>query len=68
MDARDALAAADPDWSGAPTAASSTLTDPAARPRRSRGGRSSPRAGGEGMVVKPLDFVARGRRGLVQPA
>ncbi len=25
-------------------------------------------AGGEGMVVKPLDFVARGRHGLVQPA
>jgi protein phosphatase len=25
-------------------------------------------AGGEGMVVKPMDFVARGRRGLVQPA
>jgi protein phosphatase len=25
-------------------------------------------AGGEGMVVKPLEFVARGRRGLVQPA
>jgi len=24
--------------------------------------------GGEGMVVKPLDFVARGRRGIVQPA
>jgi len=24
--------------------------------------------GGEGMVVKPLDFVVRGRRGLVQPA
>jgi protein phosphatase len=23
--------------------------------------------GGEGMVVKPLDFVARGRRGIVQP-
>jgi protein phosphatase len=23
--------------------------------------------GGEGMVVKPLDFVVRGRRGLVQP-
>jgi protein phosphatase len=23
--------------------------------------------GGEGMVVKPLSFVARGRRGLVQP-
>jgi protein phosphatase len=25
-------------------------------------------AGGEGMVVKPLEFLARGRRGLVQPA
>jgi protein phosphatase len=24
--------------------------------------------GGEGMVVKPLEFIARGRRGLVQPA
>ncbi len=24
--------------------------------------------GGEGMVVKPLDFVARGQRGLAQPA
>jgi protein phosphatase len=24
--------------------------------------------GGEGMVVKPYDFVARGKRGLVQPA
>ena len=24
--------------------------------------------GGEGMVVKPLDFVSRGRRGLAQPA
>jgi protein phosphatase len=25
-------------------------------------------AGGEGMVVKPLQFVTRNRRGLVQPA
>ena len=24
--------------------------------------------GGEGMVLKPMDFVARGRRGLTQPA
>lgn len=24
--------------------------------------------GGEGMVVKPLDFIARGPRGLIQPA
>lgn len=25
-------------------------------------------AGGEGMVVKPLDFIVRGRRGIAQPA
>jgi len=24
--------------------------------------------GGEGMVVKPLDFLARGKRGIIQPA
>src|SRR5262249_50838724 len=24
--------------------------------------------GGEGMVVKPLEFIVKGRRGLVQPA
>ncbi|MBC7795562.1 MAG: polynucleotide kinase-phosphatase, partial [Pyrinomonadaceae bacterium] len=24
--------------------------------------------GGEGMVVKPLDFIARGKRGVIQPA
>jgi hypothetical protein len=24
--------------------------------------------GGEGMVIKPLDFVVRGKKGLVQPA
>jgi protein phosphatase len=26
------------------------------------------RRGGEGMVLKPFDFIVRGRRGLVQPA
>ena len=25
-------------------------------------------SGGEGMVVKPLDFIASGKRGLIQPA
>ena len=28
---------------------------------------TGPGRGGEGMVVKPLDFVARGRRGIAQP-
>ncbi|MEO1173257.1 MAG: polynucleotide kinase-phosphatase, partial [Myxococcota bacterium] len=26
------------------------------------------RSGGEGMVVKPLDWLVRGKKGLVQPA
>jgi protein phosphatase len=30
--------------------------------------RQNQASGGEGMVVKPLDFVMRGKRGLVQPA
>jgi len=25
-------------------------------------------AGGEGMVVKPFDFIARGKKGILQPA
>jgi protein phosphatase len=25
-------------------------------------------AGGEGMVVKPLEFISRGQKGLLQPA
>ncbi|MGF6809017.1 hypothetical protein OKW30_004143 [Paraburkholderia sp. Clong3] len=25
-------------------------------------------SGGEGMVVKPLEFIARGKKGLLQPA
>src|SRR5262249_24375935 len=32
------------------------------------GGERVAAAGGEGVVVKPLDFVARGPKGLVQPA
>ena len=34
----------------------------------SAGGKISPAGGGEGMVVKPLDFVVQGRRGPIQPA
>ena len=32
-----------------------------------RNGASRP-AGREGMVVKPLDFISKGRRGIAQPA
>ena len=48
--------------------APSTWPTPPARRTPSPGGSDLTGRGGEGMVVKPHDFVARGPRGLVQPA
>ena len=44
------------------------LTDPGAAAAATEWWEGLVAAGGEGMVVKPLDFVARGRKGLLQPA
>jgi protein phosphatase len=44
------------------------LADPAAMEAGVRWWEELTGAGGEGMVVKPLDFVARGSRGVIQPA
>jgi protein phosphatase len=44
------------------------LTDPASEAEATAWWEEMTEGGGEGMVVKPLSFVARGRRGLVQPA
>ena len=44
------------------------LTDAASEAAATRWWEELTESGGEGMVVKPLDFTARGRRGLVQPA
>jgi len=44
------------------------LTDPASEVEATTWWEQITERGGEGMVVKPLSFVARGRRGLVQPA
>lgn len=44
------------------------LTDEASRAEGIRWWEELTGRGGEGMVVKPFDFVATGRRGLVQPA
>jgi protein phosphatase len=44
------------------------LTDPASEEVATRWWEEMTAQGGEGMVVKPLTFTARGRRGLVQPA
>jgi protein phosphatase len=43
-------------------------TDPATEAQATRWWTDLTEAGGEGMVVKPMDFVLRGRRGLTQPA
>jgi protein phosphatase len=43
-------------------------TDPASEERATAWWGELTAGGGEGMVVKPMDFVVRGRRGLVQPA
>ena len=44
------------------------LTDPAGEAEATAWWEAMTERGGEGMVVKPLSFVARGKRGLVQPA
>ncbi len=44
------------------------LTDPASEAAAVEWWLKLTERGGEGMVVKPLDWVMRGRRGLVQPA
>jgi protein phosphatase len=44
------------------------LDDPASEDAATRAWEVRTAAGAEGMVVKPLDFIATGRRGLVQPA
>lgn len=43
------------------------VTDPAQKEEASIWWESMTTDGGEGMVVKPFDFIARGQRGLVQP-
>lgn len=44
------------------------LTQPADQERGIAWWEELTAAGGEGMVVKPLEFVSKGRKGLVQPA
>jgi protein phosphatase len=44
------------------------LTDPSSEAEATAWWEAMTERGGEGMVVKPLSFVSRGRRGLAQPA
>ena len=44
------------------------VTDPASQAEGIKWWKELTERGGEGMVVKPLSFVAKGKRGLIQPA
>jgi protein phosphatase len=62
------LAAADPDLLVATSHRIVALGDPADRAAATAWWEEFTAAGGEGMVMKPLDFVGRGKRGIIQPA
>jgi len=62
------IAAADPDLLVATSYRVVDLTDPSQIAATTAWWEELTGAGGEGMVVKPLEFVARGRKGIVQPA
>jgi protein phosphatase len=63
----DRLVAADPDWLRATGRITVDLTDDISQGAAIEWWRQLTADGGEGMVVKPIDFIARGRKGLAQP-
>jgi protein phosphatase len=68
METLHRLAAADGEFIVATPFQEVVLTDGSAVEQASCWWEELTRKGGEGMVVKPLDFIARGPKGLVQPA
>ena len=68
METLHRLAAVDPEFIIATPFLEVDLTDEAEVQRACEWWETLTGKGGEGMVVKPLDFVARGPKGLVQPA
>ena len=68
MSAAHRLAAADPSLLLATEFKRIDLGDPAQVGDAIAWWEAMTAAGGEGMVVKPLDFIARGQKGLLQPA
>ena len=63
----DRLVAADPDWIKRTDRRIVDVTDEPSQAEATAWWEEMTGAGGEGMVVKPLAFIARGRKGLVQP-
>ncbi len=68
METLHLLAAADPQFLVATPFLDVDVNDPNAVAAACSWWEQLTQHGGEGMVVKPLDFVARGSKGLVQPA
>ncbi|MDQ4086429.1 MAG: polynucleotide kinase-phosphatase [Pseudomonadota bacterium] len=68
MDRAHRLAAADPELVRATTFRELDLGDEAAVADAVSWWEELTSGGGEGMVVKPRDFIAKGKRGLLQPA
>jgi protein phosphatase len=67
LDRCDQLVAADPDWLQRTDRRVVDVTDADSQAAGAAWWEELTAAGGEGMVVKPMSFVARGRKGLVQP-
>jgi protein phosphatase len=68
METLAALCHADPELLTATPYRVVDLADPASEEAATAWWEELTGRGGEGMVVKPLSFLARGRRGIVQPA
>lgn len=63
----DQLVTADPDWFQATGRRAVDVTDAGDQAAGAAWWEELTASGGEGMVVKPMSFIARGRKGLVQP-
>src|SRR5215813_2778574 len=68
METLAAICKADPDLLLATPFRTVDLTEPFDQEKGIQWWEDLTAAGGEGMVVKPLEFVAKGRKGLTQPA
>jgi protein phosphatase len=68
METLAGICKADPDLLLATPFQTVDLTKPSDQEKGIRWWEELTAAGGEGMVVKPLEFVTKGRKGLTQPA
>lgn len=68
MDLITELSAADPNWITTTRHVQVDVTDARSESEATDWWLQLTASGGEGMVVKPLSFIARGRRDLAQPA